>query len=60
VIGDYLFTEKLPLRDEIIATMKTRPALKERGRTAERVSAKILNFVETFINGITGKYAEVE
>ena len=60
VIGDYLFTEKLPLRDEIIGTMKTRPRLNERGKSAERVTDKILNFVETFISGITGKYVEVE
>lgn len=52
VIGQYLFTEKTPLRDEIIALMEVRPALKERATTAERVTTKILDFVETFINGI--------
>jgi len=26
VIGDYMFTEKIPLRDDIIGTMNTRPS----------------------------------
>ncbi|MCF6350498.1 MAG: type I restriction endonuclease subunit R [Flavobacteriaceae bacterium] len=53
VIGNYLFTEKKPLRDEVIGMMNTRPSLKERKTVAERVTEKILGFVETFINGIT-------
>ncbi|MEI6864646.1 type I restriction endonuclease subunit R [Flavicella sp.] len=52
VIGDYMFTEKIPLRDDIIDTMNTRPSLKERKSKAERITNKILEFVETFISGI--------
>ncbi len=52
VIGDYMFTEKIPLRDDIIGTMSTRPSLKERKTKAERITNKILEFVETFISGI--------
>ncbi len=52
VIGDYMFTEKIPLRDDIIGTMNTRPSLKERKTKAERITNKILVFVETFINGV--------
>lgn len=55
VIGDYLFTEKIPLRDDIIGTMKERPSLKERKTKSERITHKILEFVETFINGILTK-----
>ncbi|MDX8339738.1 type I restriction endonuclease subunit R [Draconibacterium sp. IB214405] len=55
VIGDYLFTEKKPMRDDIIDMLNNRPALKERGKIAERLTDKILAFVETFINGISGK-----
>ncbi|WP_303925663.1 type I restriction endonuclease subunit R [Draconibacterium sediminis] len=55
VIGDYLFTEKKPMRDDIIDMLNKRPALKERGKIAERLTDKILAFVETFINGISGK-----
>lgn len=53
VIGDFIYTEQEPLRDDIIALMKTKPALKERKTIAERIKAKILGFVETFINGIS-------
>ena len=54
VIGKYLFTEKKPLRDDVIGLLNKRPVLKERANVAERVTDKILKFVETFINGITG------
>lgn len=54
VIGKYMFTEKKPLRDDVVAMMKIKPGLKERGIIAERVTDKIYNFVNTFISGITG------
>ena len=41
LIGDYLFTEKEPLRDNLIEAMNYRPSLKERRSVAERISAKI-------------------
>lgn len=52
VLGDYLFTEKVPMRDEIIEIMQSRPKLKERSTIAERVIGKIRDFVETFIDGV--------
>lgn len=52
VIGDYLFTEKTPLRDDVIAIMQKRPSLKERGTITERIIEKIKAFVETFIDGV--------
>lgn len=54
VIGDYLFTEKKPLRDNVIDMMHERPKLKERATTAERITHKIFSFVETFVNGVSG------
>ena len=54
VIGNYLFTEKKPMRDDIINMVTKRPTLKERGKIAERITQKILSFVETFISGISG------
>jgi type I restriction enzyme R subunit len=54
VIGKYIFTEKKPLRDDVIGLMNKRPALKERATVAERVTQKIMTFVETFISGIHG------
>lgn len=53
VIGDFIYTEKEPLRDDIIGLMKDKPSLKERKTIAERIKSKILGFVETFINGIS-------
>jgi len=53
VIGDFIYTEKEPLRDDIIGLMKNKPSLKERKSIAERIKSKILGFVETFINGIS-------
>ncbi len=52
VLGNYLFTEKTPMRDEIIEIMESRPSLRERSTVAERVIGKIRDFVETFIDGV--------
>lgn len=52
VIEKYLFTQKPPLRDEVISTMNERPSLKERASISERILNKIVSFVETFIDGI--------
>lgn len=52
IIGKYLFTQKPPLRDEVISTMNERPSLKERASVSERILNKIISFVETFIDGI--------
>ena len=52
VISNYLFTEKAPLRDDVIGLLNERPSLKERASISERISTKIVEFVETFINGM--------
>jgi type I restriction enzyme R subunit len=53
VIADYLFTEREPLRDEVLELIEgEKPTLLKRKTTGERIIAKIKNFVETFINGI--------
>ncbi len=52
VIGNYMFTEKKPLRDDIIGMMKKKPSLKERKTVSERIIDKIIDFVDTFISGI--------
>ncbi len=53
IIGNYLFTEKTPLTDDIIKAMTVKPSLKERVPTAKRVIERILDFVETFISGFS-------
>lgn len=52
VLGNYLFTEKPPMRDEVIEIMNSRPSLRERATVSERVIGKIRDFVETFIDGV--------
>ncbi|MEX2397842.1 MAG: hypothetical protein WD491_12475, partial [Balneolales bacterium] len=54
VIGEYLFTEKPPLRDDVIGMMNERPALKQRARAAERITRRMRGFVETFVSGVAG------
>jgi type I restriction enzyme, R subunit len=52
VIGNYLFTEKEPMRDDVVGILKERPKLKERSTISERIIGKIKGFVETFIDGV--------
>ncbi|MBQ0152395.1 MAG: type I restriction endonuclease subunit R, partial [Chryseobacterium sp.] len=51
VIGEYLFTEKKPLRDDIVGTMLSKPTLKERKTKIDRVTHRIYDFVNTFVSG---------
>lgn len=52
VLANYLFTEKTPMRDDVIGIMEKRPSLRERRSIADRVIEKIKSFVETFIEGV--------
>lgn len=52
IIGDYLFTERKPLPDTIINLLPTKPKLLDRKPLVERITSKILNFVDIFINGM--------
>lgn len=51
VIGEYLFTDKQPLREDIVGLMIQKTSLKERSSKIERVTHKIYDFVNTFISG---------
>ena len=52
VIGDYMFTEKVPLRDDLIDMLHKRPSLKERSTTSKRLKNRIVDFVETYNTGV--------
>ncbi len=53
LIEDYLYAEREPLRDEILELLEEGlPTLLERKKTGDRILKKILNFVDTYINGI--------
>lgn len=52
IIGEFLFTERTPLSDTIVSLLETKPKLLERKSIVERITDKILNYVDVFINGI--------
>ncbi|MCX2741996.1 type I restriction endonuclease subunit R [Pontibacter anaerobius] len=52
VLGNYLFTERKPLREEVLDMLSAKPKLLERKPIAERITAKMVGFVETFISGM--------
>lgn len=55
IIADYLFSEREPLRDELLDLINgEQPSILERKQIANRILAKIKGFVETFIEGIGG------
>lgn len=54
IIGNYLFTERKPLRDEVFDILIRKPRLLERKTVVERVISKVLGFIETYINGLPG------
>lgn len=55
LIENYLYAEQEPLRDEILELLSTKqPSVLERKKTGDRILNKIMNFVQTFIDGMTG------
>lgn len=54
VLSNYLFTEKAPMRDDVIGILNKdrKPSLKERKTVSQRIIDKIKGFVETFIDGV--------
>jgi type I restriction enzyme, R subunit len=55
LIEDYLFAEREPMRDEVLELIEgEKPSLLQRKKLGDRILQRILDFVETFINGMTG------
>ena len=52
VIGDFIYTQKPPLRDEVIEIRRTPTKLIERRTIAERIIERVREFVEIFIEGV--------
>lgn len=56
IIEDYLFAEREPLRDEVLELIEgKKPTVLERKKVGDRILSKILDFVDTFINGMVGQ-----
>lgn len=55
LIEGYLFAERPPLRDEVLELINgEKPSLLQRRPLGERILKRIMDFVETFINGMAG------
>ena len=52
IIEKYIFNQRTPLPDTIIKLLEAKPKLLERKPIVERITGKILDFVDTFINGM--------
>ena len=52
IIGEYLFTERKPLPETIVNLLETKPKILERRSIVERITEKILNYIDVFISGI--------
>jgi type I restriction enzyme R subunit len=55
LIENYLFAEREPLRDEVLDLIEgDKPTLLQRKKVGDGILKKIIDFVETFINGMDG------
>ena len=55
LIEDYLFAERAPLRDEVLELIAgEKPSLLQRKKLGDRILKRIMDFIETFIKGMTG------
>lgn len=55
LIEHYIYAEKAPMRDEILELLEgDKPTLLQRRPVGDRILKKIVDFVETFINGVSG------
>jgi type I restriction enzyme R subunit len=53
LIEDYLFAERQPMRDEVLELVNgEKPSLLHRKKIGDRILKRILDFVDTFINGM--------
>jgi type I restriction enzyme R subunit len=51
LISSYLFTEKLPYRDDVVDTMHKKPTILKRKTVSQRILDKMLDYIKTFIDG---------
>jgi type I restriction enzyme R subunit len=52
IIEQYLFTEREPLRDDVISLLDTPPTILQRKKIADRIIDKMKDFVKTFLDGM--------
>lgn len=55
LIEDYLYAEREPLRDELLNLIEgEKPSVLKRKSIGDRLLSKVVEFVDTFINGVDG------
>ena len=55
LIEDYLYAEREPLRDHLLDLIDgDKPSVLKRKTIGDRLLSKVINFVETFVNGMAG------
>ena len=55
LIEDYLFAEREPLRDEVLGLLEgKKPSILQRKKLGDRILKRLMDFVETFIDGMMG------
>src|SRR5690606_6005781 len=55
LIEDYLYAEREPLRDQLLDLIEgDKPSVLKRKSIGDRILSKLVNFVDTFINGMDG------
>lgn len=52
LVDEYLFTGLKPRRDELVATLKEQPRILERDTVFKRVSKKLTEFIDTFVEKV--------
>jgi hypothetical protein len=48
----YTFSDKEPLVDDVVATLKTRPGIRDRARRVKQIIARMIGFIETYEENI--------
>jgi type I restriction enzyme R subunit len=47
---DYLFSQKVPTKQEVVAVLQNQPSILQRAKVGETILGKFLNFINTFFN----------
>lgn len=50
LVEDYLFTQKVPKKEEVIAIMEHQPSILQRAKVGDTILGKFMDFINTFFN----------
>ena len=52
MVSDYIYSDKLPLQDTVVSSLKEKPKILERKTIVDRITNELYKFVKTFDEGI--------